>query len=565
MLRYNRKSAARNQGGVASTHFRPPPAALSLAPKAASHHRPYVNINLNVHKREIDSCNGAASKKCEGDGKGQNELGLGHSEVNGLENQGQCHQIKSQNDSLKCSQNKTPEHHQQQQQPSEQQSQQQQQHQSQQQQQQQQEPQRLRSRDTNTTKIDELASVKLTRSQSECFNYGGTLATEIPVSSSSSSLPVSFSAIASCADCRADDAEREQSKYGSTQSESHSSALISNDRSIANIECLGLRLVHILSNITSLESLVNSVVACPVLRCVKSHLQSLIFGGLQRLVNGIDDGFRRWKALAVNSAASAALTTSVVPSGFDMRDAIVTPKAPMVVEHDLNFDSGLGDETDDVQEDLTLKTRGSRHVFLIRHGHYLSKERSDRQKRLTRLGREQLELTGRRLREVGFEYDAIVSSTMTRAKESANIIIDQLRECRSHDEETAADAYPMSIAVDQLLEEGAPLPPEPPLDFWQPDAAQFRADGPRIERAFQKYFALPGESQEKDSHEIIVCHANVIRYCVCRALQVPPQAWLRMWLNHGSITWLTIRPEGRIVLRALGASGYMPPEKLTAN
>ena len=164
----------------------------------------------------------------------------------------------------------------------------------------------------------------------------------------------------------------------------------------------------------------------------------------------------------------------------------------------------------------------------------------------------------------------------------------------------------LSISVDQLLEEGAPLPPEPPMDFWQPNAAQFRADGPRIERAFQKYFATPEEAQEKDSHEIIVCHANVIRYCVCRALQVitldrfmkvqqfdlislvlvtcpwnsvivslaqcasifaqvPPQAWLRMWLNHGSITWLTIRPEGRIVLRALGASGYMPPEKLTAN
>ena len=73
-------------------------------------------------------------------------------------------------------------------------------------------------------------------------------------------------------------------------------------------------------------------------------------------------------------------------------------------------------------------------ILLSFSGHYLSKERSDRQKRLTRLGREQLELTGRRLREVGFEYDAIVSSTMTRAKESANIIVDQLRECRSHDE-----------------------------------------------------------------------------------------------------------------------------------
>ena len=78
----------------------------------------------------------------------------------------------------------------------------------------------------------------------------------------------------------------------------------------------------------------------------------------------------------------------------------------------------------------------------------------------------------------------------------------------------------LSLSVDKLLEEGAPLPPEPPLDFWKPNAAQFRADGPRIERAFQKYFDKPRSTQEKDSHEIIVCHANVIRYCVCRALQV---------------------------------------------
>jgi len=213
---------------------------------------------------------------------------------------------------------------------------------------------------------------------------------------------------------------------------------------------------------------------------------------------------------------------------------------------------------------LEARGRGSRHVFLVRHGQYLSKERSDREKRLTHLGREQLILTGRRLREVGFEYDAVVSSTMTRARESAKIIIDQLRNV-GEVSPTDSLSSPLSISVDKLLEEGAPLPPEPPLDFWQPNAAQFRADGPRIERAFQKYFAKPKKAQEKDTHDIIVCHANVIRYCVCRALQVPPQAWLRIWLNHGSITWLTIRPEGRIVLRALGASGYMPPEKLTAN
>lgn len=48
-----------------------------------------------------------------------------------------------------------------------------------------------------------------------------------------------------------------------------------------------------------------------------------------------------------------------------------------------------------------------------------------------------------------------------------------------------------------------------------------------------------------------------------RALQFPPEGWLRMGLNNGSITWLTIRPSGRVALRALGDAGFMPPDKLT--
>ncbi len=48
-----------------------------------------------------------------------------------------------------------------------------------------------------------------------------------------------------------------------------------------------------------------------------------------------------------------------------------------------------------------------------------------------------------------------------------------------------------------------------------------------------------------------------------RALQFPPEGWLRMGLNNGSITWLTIRPSGRVALRTMGDAGFMPPDKLT--
>lgn len=61
----------------------------------------------------------------------------------------------------------------------------------------------------------------------------------------------------------------------------------------------------------------------------------------------------------------------------------------------------------------------------------------------------------------------------------------------------------------------------------------------------------------------MVCHANVIRYFVCRALQFPPEAWLRFSLHHASITWLTVMPDGRVSLRLYGDSGHMPIEYLT--
>ena len=46
-------------------------------------------------------------------------------------------------------------------------------------------------------------------------------------------------------------------------------------------------------------------------------------------------------------------------------------------------------------------------------------------------------------------------------------------------------------------------------------------------------------------------------------MQFPPEAWLRMSLHNSSITWVAIRPSGRVVLRALGDCGHIPPDKLT--
>ena len=92
---------------------------------------------------------------------------------------------------------------------------------------------------------------------------------------------------------------------------------------------------------------------------------------------------------------------------------------------------------------------------------------------------------------------------------------------------------------------------------------------PRIEAAFNKYFhrADYDEEMKNEGHhhevEIIVCHANVIRYFLCRALQLPPEAWLRYCPFNCSLTYFTIRPTGTVSCRMVGDCGHLPYEATT--
>ncbi|XP_018413111.1 PREDICTED: serine/threonine-protein phosphatase PGAM5, mitochondrial-like [Nanorana parkeri] len=113
------------------------------------------------------------------------------------------------------------------------------------------------------------------------------------------------------------------------------------------------------------------------------------------------------------------------------------------------------------------------------------------------------------------------------------------------------------------LKEGAPIRPDPQNHHWKPDVVYFK-DGPCIESAFRNYIHRADYKQNENGYEIIVCHDNVIRYIVCRALQLPPEAWLRMDLHHGSITELVIRHNGDVTLTMLGDAGYMPASKLSS-
>ncbi len=193
--------------------------------------------------------------------------------------------------------------------------------------------------------------------------------------------------------------------------------------------------------------------------------------------------------------------------------------------------------------------KATRNLILIRHGQYNLKGTNDQERYLTELGRSQAQMTGLRLAELDLPLTYMVSSTMTRAIETAGLIKPSL---------------PGGLEIkpnDPILAEGDPYPPEPP-STWKTENS-FHKDGARIEAAFRKYFHRAEVSQTEDSYEVIVCHANVIRYFVCRALQLPPEAWLRISLKHASLTHVAIRPSGNVSIRTLGDAGHFPPKMLT--
>jgi len=138
---------------------------------------------------------------------------------------------------------------------------------------------------------------------------------------------------------------------------------------------------------------------------------------------------------------------------------------------------------------------------------------------------------------------------------------------------------------DPLLNEGSPAHTMPSGGKPSPSRMERIQEGhERIEAAFRRYFYRADEIEDmpdddyfrgdhrnevptpssdvstQHEYEIIICHANVIRYFLCRALQLPPEAWLRLCTFNCSLTYLTIRPTGGVSCRMLGDIGHLPPK-----
>ncbi|XP_013404673.1 serine/threonine-protein phosphatase PGAM5, mitochondrial isoform X2 [Lingula anatina] len=224
-----------------------------------------------------------------------------------------------------------------------------------------------------------------------------------------------------------------------------------------------------------------------------------------------------------------------------------SPDREPVLKWDYNWDKHQSHNGCEMANEKKCQVGATRHLILVRHG---QNRRDDMEERrvLSSVGREQAEFTGKRLKSLNLPYTSLVYSTMKRATETAQIILKHL------------DPN-LPVKSCDLLREGGTVPPEPAFGYWKADHLYYQ-EGARIEAAFRHYFHRADPSQKEDSYEILVCHANVIRYLTCRGLQLPPEVWLRFRVHHCSMTHIMIKPTGQVTALTIGEYSHLPPDKL---
>jgi len=186
---------------------------------------------------------------------------------------------------------------------------------------------------------------------------------------------------------------------------------------------------------------------------------------------------------------------------------------------------------------------GSRTLYLVRHGYYHWEEGVDSQtgNPLVPLGVAQARLVSARLRGMPVQFSILRSSTMTRARQTAEVIHEDFPALEWVKHRELSECTPTTWRKD-IMERTEP--------------GEVAACEEQLESAFAEFFV---PSPDGDRHEILVCHGNVIRWFVTRALGVDTHAWLGMSVSNCSITVIRVNANGTMKVLQVGDAGHIPP------
>lgn len=179
-------------------------------------------------------------------------------------------------------------------------------------------------------------------------------------------------------------------------------------------------------------------------------------------------------------------------------------------------------------------------IILVRHGQYYPASNKEVEK-LTILGTRQAKLVAKRLRENNI--DKITHSSMPRAIETAQIIRKKLR-------------FQGPFESCDLLRECVPgFPKNLRKKHGYTDDKKLDEHKKQAEKAFQKHFKIP----KKNSVEVLVCHGNMIRYLICRVLDIDTLKWRHMDIQQCGISIVEVRSKNtKRVLISHNDVGHIP-------
>lgn len=188
----------------------------------------------------------------------------------------------------------------------------------------------------------------------------------------------------------------------------------------------------------------------------------------------------------------------------------------------------------------------TRTLYLIRHGEYEHGVETPDEGALVTLGRQQARLIATRLVSMPVAFTSIQASTMHRARETGEIVATRFPQLVLQTHDDLRECTPPTRRADIMVD----------LEPGEAEACQ-----EQLAAAWER-LARPA-SGPVDEHDIVVCHGNVIRWFVCRALEVDPVAWLGMSIANCSLTVIQIRGDGSAKVVSFADSGHVPWEMTT--
>lgn len=189
----------------------------------------------------------------------------------------------------------------------------------------------------------------------------------------------------------------------------------------------------------------------------------------------------------------------------------------------------------------------ARTIVLVRHGHYSPDPAADEHlgPGLSPLGVAQAHLVGARLAALPTRFDALHVSPMQRARDTAATIAADFPGRRFEVLDDLAECTPPTRRTEVTKD-------EKPSDLIACKA--------QLDKLFSGHFRPAAGAEQA---ELLVCHGNVIRYLVTRALGVDSAAWLEMSVGHASITRIRIEADGSFKIISVGDVGHLPPNLLS--